>query len=419
VSRTRTGMQHPDAGRSRSARTRAAGVGAVALAAVLAACGGGAGSSAGPSTSSTSATPSETGPGAATPALLPLGPGERRITLALPHGTYRPSAPHGGTDDYQCFLLDPHLASSAYITGIAFQPGNRAIVHHAILYRATAAQVPAARAKDAASGGNGWTCFGDPGLPAGPQDPIATLDQAPWLAAWAPGTGEQLFPPGTGMPVEAGSMIVLQVHYNLRFDPGSTATDHSTVSLRLAPGSAALRPLHTTLLVAPVELPCAPGQTGPLCDRGLSILDLMSRFGPQAGATVAGLQLLCGGTSLTAPQAGPTQSCDRVVQDRATIVAVAGHMHLLGRSIRIELNPGTPTARVLLWRPVWNFDDQRAQLLSPPVTVVPGDVLRLTCTHDATLRDRLPELRGLPERYVTWGEGTTDEMCLGILLETS
>jgi hypothetical protein len=93
-------------------------------------------------------------------------------------------------------------------------------------------------------------------------------------------------------------------------------------------------------------------------------------------------------------------------------------MHLLGRSITVELNPGTARAQVLFSRAVWNFDDQRAQVLAKPVTVRPGDDLRVTCTHDATLRDKLPELGGLPPRYVTWGSGTTDEMCLGILLET-
>jgi hypothetical protein len=336
------------------------------------------------------------------------------MTLGLPNGRYTPAAPHGGTDDYRCFLLDPHLTSSVYVTGVAFAPGNAAIVHHAILYRATPAQVPAAEAKDAATGGTGWTCFGDPGLPSGAGDPVASLDQAPWLAGWAPGSGEQLFPAGVGMPLTAGSMIVLQVHYNLRAGHGP---DDSQVQLRLAPGTAHLRPLHTSLLVAPVELPCPTGRTGPLCDRGASILDLMSRFGRGAGTTVAGLQLLCGG-SLTAPRAGPTQSCDRRVRQSATILAVAGHMHLLGRSITVELNPGTARAQVLFSRAVWNFDDQRAQVLAKPVTVRPGDDLRVTCTHDATLRDKLPELGGLPPRYVTWGSGTTDEMCLGILLET-
>jgi len=34
------------------------------------------------------------------------------------------------------------------------------------------------------------------------------------------------------------------------------------------------------------------------------------------------------------------------------------------------------------------------------------------------LRDRLPAFHGIPDKYVVWGEGTTDEMCLGILLVT-
>jgi hypothetical protein len=34
------------------------------------------------------------------------------------------------------------------------------------------------------------------------------------------------------------------------------------------------------------------------------------------------------------------------------------------------------------------------------------------------LRRQLPELQHQPPRYVVWGEGTSDEMCLGILTVT-
>ena len=34
------------------------------------------------------------------------------------------------------------------------------------------------------------------------------------------------------------------------------------------------------------------------------------------------------------------------------------------------------------------------------------------------LRDKLPAFHGQPDRYVVWGEGTQDEMCLGILTVT-
>ncbi len=68
--------------------------------------------------------------------------------------------------------------------------------------------------------------------------------------------------------------------------------------------------------------------------------------------------------------------------------------------------------------PVWDFDSQGAQPLPEPISLRKGDTLTVTCTHDATLRDKLPAFKGTPPRYVVWGEGTTDEMCLGILIVT-
>jgi len=101
-----------------------------------------------------------------------------------------------------------------------------------------------------------------------------------------------------------------------------------------------------------------------------------------------------------------------------TVYAALGHMHLLGRSIKIELNPGTTEAQTLLDVSLFNFDDQKLQPLPVPVYLKPGDMVRVTCTHDATLRRQLPQLRKLPPRYVIWGDGTSDEMCLGLLIAT-
>ena len=56
--------------------------------------------------------------------------------------------------------------------------------------------------------------------------------------------------------------------------------------------------------------------------------------------------------------------------------------------------------------------------LPKPVAVTKGDTLTVTCPHDQALRDVLPAYRASSERYVAWGEGTTDEMCLGIVLLT-
>jgi len=207
---------------------------------------------------------------------------------------------------------------------------------------------------------------------------------------------------------------MLQMHYNLLHVSG---VDRSGVRLRLASGAAKLQPLQTMLLPAPVELPCAPAESGPLCDRDAAVADVARRFGTAAEMMVSGLQFICGG-NLAAPKSGATQSCNRRVAEPATIRAVAGHMHLLGKSIKIELNPGTARARTLLDIRVWNFDDQGTVPLAKPVRVIPGDQLRVTCTHDASLRSKLPELRNQQPRYVVWGEGTSDEMCLGIVVVT-
>ena len=67
--------------------------------------------------------------------------------------------------------------------------------------------------------------------------------------------------------------------------------------------------------------------------------------------------------------------------------------------------------------PVWDFDNQGAKPISP-VKLSPGDTVKVTCRHDQHIRDLLPAFKGQPERYVVWGEGTTDEMCLGILQAT-
>jgi hypothetical protein len=335
----------------------------------------------------------------------PLRAGETRRSLRIPK-TYTPSAPHGvGTDDYRCFLLDPHLTRDTFLTGTFVKPDNRNVVHHVILYRADPDQVAAAKQLDAKDPGEGWTCFGDSGLPNS-----SDLDDAPWLGAWAPGATESVDAPGFGTPLAAGSQIVMQVHYNLLGGPGP---DRSATLLRLAPGTEHLTPLTTMLLPAPVELPCRPGHTdNPLCDRDAAVADVIKRFGP-VGNTNNLLDLFCDQD----PTPSQVTSCVRTINQPTTIRGVAGHMHLLGRSIKIEVNPGTPRAKTVLDIPVWDFDNQGSKPIRP-VKLDVGDTVKVTCKHVQWLRDKLPAFHGQPDRYVVWGEGTQDEMCLGILTVT-
>jgi hypothetical protein len=376
----------------------AAGMAAVLL---VTACGADSGGSAEPAATASSGASQHAGHDVgAVPAAAPLRAGERFLSLKMPQ-PYTPAAPNGGTDEYRCFLVDPKLKSMAYLTGSQFEPQNTAMVHHAIFFRVDPADAAKARSVDAATPGEGWTCFGDAGIGA----------DAGWVAHWAPGANETLVSPQVGYPMPPGSLLVMQVHYNLLNNAGGA--DQSSIRMRLTEAGKKLDPLVTARLVAPIELPCAAGETGPLCDREASIADVAKRFGEEVGGTEAHLVRMCANGT---PTPGTTQHCDQPIGQAGTIYAVAGHMHLLGRSIKIELNPGTPTARTLLDVPAFNFDDQAIHPLAEPLPITPGDTFRVTCSHDAGLRKLLPQLRTLPPRYVVWGDGTSDEMCLGLVV---
>jgi len=342
-------------------------------------------------------------PDASAGSTTPLRTAERFVDVGLSE-PYTPKAPTTGTDDYRCFLLDPGVKQDKFVTGIDVVPDRPEIVHHVILFRVPSDGVKAAMTHDAATPGQGWTCFGGSGLGGG------SLDNAPWIGAWAPGGGERVLAGDLGIPLEAGSRIVMQVHYNLLAGDGA---DESKARLRLAAGTKKLEALETILIPGPVELPCRAGVEEPLCDRKAALADVRARFGNITGQTADFLNFMCQGTGPS-----PRQSCTRMITEKATIRAVAGHMHLLGRKITIEFNPGRADARTVLDVPIWDFDNQGSRPVDKPIKMVPGDELRVTCEHDQALRDVLPAFEGQPERYVLWGEGTTDEMCLGIVLVT-
>jgi len=347
------------------------------------------------------------------------GPG-RTITLQ-PRRAYVPHAPGGGIDDYHCFLLDPKLGRSEFVTGALIQPQRTGIVHHVILYEVTGTQAAAASRLNAANGGRGWTCFGGPDLPpdAGGAGAIDRLGQPPWIAAWVPGHTTNALPGGTGVLLHKGALVVMQVHYNLIETAGP---DRSRAQLRIRPASTHLIPLETHLIAAPVELPCPEGVSGgALCTRQRALQDEISKYGTEAAFIPYALLQLCGKTLADYPRdvgAGTSirTSCSRPFGSTQTIYGVAGHMHLRGRDISVVLDPGTPKERTLLHIPAWDFHWQDVYYLKSPVRVTAADTVRVTCTFDnSKAAQPLVGSKQLQPRYVLWGEGTTDEMCLAML----
>ena len=330
------------------------------------------------------------------------------ITMSSPTA-YTPYAPAGATDDYHCTLVNPHVTHNSFIVASQFFPGHgpsSVEVHHAILFL-----VPPSLAKEAEAdnvGNKGWTCFGETPIP---NTPLSDISNTPWLSAWAPGHGLDVLPKGTGTPLPAGSLVVMQVHYNLLVGDKPVKT-----SLRLdtVPASAKLRPTSLQLYPAPPDVPCATGVTGPLCTRTASLANLQQRFGTDAVDFVNTLESICGHNP-TDPPVGDTTSCDWQVGQAGYVVRVSAHMHLLGQTLSIILNPGTKSQKTLLDVNDYNFHYQRAYNLKKWVEVKANDTIRVSCSYNPALAQELPALRNAPAHFVTWGDGSSDEMCLGLV----
>lgn len=206
----------------------------------------------------------------------------------------------------------------------------------------------------------------------------------------------------------------MQVHYNMLI--GDKPVKNKMV-LNTVPANTPLQPLKLDLMPAPPDVPCPTGVTGALCNRTAALANVGQRFGQSAVAFDNTLESICG-RNPQAPPEGDTTSCMWPVYKSGYIVRVGAHMHLTGRTFKMVLNPGTPQAKTILNVGNYNFHYQRAYNIAP-VAVSAGDKVQVSCTYDPTLAQELPSLRQVPPHFITWGDGSSDEMCLGLMWTSS
>ncbi len=293
--------------------------------------------------------PSDVGAPLVDPDARPLSRIDRELAMPEPYTMVE------SPDEYRCFVLDWPETEPMYVTGLGVAPGNAAVVHHVIAFLAAEADVATAETLDADDPGPGYKCFGGPGFrPTG------------WLGAWAPGSMGYDYPDGTGVRIEPGSKIVMQLHYNsLNAGP---QPDQTAVRLKIDPTvekEATLQPWTNPAWV-----------TGSGMDIPPATNDVTHQFG-----------------------ADPT---DFITDGQAMMLHTSFlHMHQLGKSGRVTVEHADGSETCLLDIPAWNFHWQGAYAFKEPVRLNPGDILRLKCTWDNPTMNN-----------VSWGEGTGDEMCL-------
>ena len=254
-----------------------------------------------------------------------------------------------GADTYRCFPLPTSFAGDRWIRAVDVHPGDRATVHHAILYLDESG---AALDADAAEAGPGYTCFGGAGVPV-----------TGAIGGWAPGVRPFAAGDGAGILLPAGATVVLQVHYHPN---GSALPDRTQVGLYF--------------------LDHAPGAAIQILPVGRTDFTIPAGDGAYAVTASATLPSFLG----------------------VTVYSVAPHMHLLGKSIAVDAFLPDGTTRSLVRISDWDFHWQAAYNLLRPAPLPGGTRIEVRTVYDNSAAN--PANPSSPPVPVSYGEATTDEM---------
>ena len=184
-----------------------------------------------------------------------------------------------------------------------------------------------------------------------------------WLVGYAPGIVSKRFPADSGVLVRKDEPLLLELHYT---SYGKESVDRTVVGLHQAERV----PEHTL-------------HTGLFIDEKIKIPPHHRNF---------------------------EWSQSREVESDIVLHSLTPHMHFRGKSMRFELEMPDGTIETLLSVPYYNFNWQHTYTLSRPRKVSQGSKLILHAEWDNSERN---PANPNPDRVVTWGEQSFDEMFFG------
>lgn len=276
-------------------------------------------------------------------------------------------------DEYRCFNVPTTLTKDQFITGYEVTPGNKAMIHHVLVYTVdpfAQSDTPLSNASqiqklDAESPDrDGWPCFGSAG------EGIAAKGVP---VSWAPGQGATYFPENTGFRIKASDQLIVQVHYNLADEVliGQTDQTHIGLALKDTVAREGFFILHDPLLGSlgndpPDTIPA--GQNAYEYTWTLSLSSLLD--------------------------ASSNQKID--------FYGSLPHMHERGTQFSSQIVHADGKTECTADIKQWDFDWQLYYFYKKPFTLSASDVIKTTCTYDTTG----------DTNAISPGWGTQNEMCL-------
>ena len=304
-----------------------------------------------------------------------------------------------GSDEFRVFVLPTSLPADRWIRAVDFKPGNRRVVHHVL---AGVARDGAGRAreldrKDPKPGYSSVGGFGD------------GVQVAGFLPIWTPGSRPRYTPEGSGYFLPAGADVLIQMHYHKN---GKVETDATSIGLYLS--ETPLPKRVQTGFLFPTPSPFA-----------LAKLMVKAKLSQQAGRRPSLNELMRDVLTIPAGEANYTVKGSsrggrgggpggRPLSRDILLTSVMPHMHWLGKDFTFTaVLPDEAETRVPLIKiDRWNFNWQGTYAFAEPIRLPKGAWLEMEAHFDNTAEN--PANPHSPPKVVSWGDQTTDEMCIGI-----
>ena len=268
--------------------------------------------------------------------------------------------PAKGTVEYEWFYVPTNLIQPQWVQSIEVRPGNRALVHHILVFQR--AKADPSRAQFARPNREHQPSGTRPGPRTAGRRPQRELGDMPsrLLATYAPGTNPQSAPAGTAFLLEPGSILEFQIHYTTN---GTAGTDRSRIGFIFSKEPSPREVRAQQFYNATLKLP--------------------------AGAPDVSV------------------STDLEFLQDATLWGIFPHTHLRGKRWQYMLELPSGERRQVLAVPRYDFNWQTYYLFSRPLDVPKGAKLVSTAWYDNSSANRSnPD----PTKDVFWGDQTWEEM---------
>ncbi|MFN7927223.1 MAG: cytochrome c [Blastocatellia bacterium] len=320
---------------------------------------------------------------------LPVGSdkweiGKPDVILTMPEAYHLPEK---GADDYIYIRVPTGFTEDKWIQASEFRPGNKRVVHHAVIFVETPMMYRMAQDQARKGGGNvsnpislfqddrSSTMFRDGTVNRTKPDAPVLNDACganknsggggtPLLSAYAPGRNADVYPTGTAKKIPAGSNLIFQMHYAKT--TGKPESDRTSIAFVFAK-QPVMKQIDTLLVVNQL-------------------------FAVPAGA-----------------ENHEANACMNVRRD-VELVNYMPHMHVRGKAMKYEVIYPDGKRETLLNVDRYNFNWQTLYKLQAPLAVPKGSRLMITGWFDNSSKNKLnPD----PSKTIRFGEPTYDEMLVG------